>query len=131
VDERGQGDARDRMPTGAQHVTNQRRDFRYKEAHRLVHQYDVIDREDLRVRNMVKNPCLAKSIADAGSGQFLSILTFKAASAGKRVVAVSPAYTSQRCSGCGRMVWKGLSVRWHQCPFQDCGSSLHRDHNSA
>ena len=44
-------------------------------------------------------------------------------------VAVDPAYTSQACSGCGVMVEKGLSVRWHECP--DCGTSLHRDHNAA
>ena len=32
-------------------------------------------------------------------------------------------------TGCGVMVAKGLSVRWHSCP--DCGTSLHRDHNAA
>jgi len=61
----------------------------------------------------------------------VSILTFKGAGAGKRVVAVEPAYTSQRCSSCGRIVWKGLSVRWHECPYEDCGVRLHRDHNAA
>ena len=50
---------------------------------------------------------------DAGWSAFLSILAFKAACAGKRVVAVPPAYTSQMCSGCGVLVAKGLSVRWH------------------
>jgi putative transposase len=114
-----------------QHITNQRRNFHHQAARTLVQQYDVIYHEDLRVRNMVQNHHLAKSISDAGWGAFLSILTFKAASAGKRVVAVDPRYTSQRCSGCGRIVWKGLSVRWHQCPYEDCGLSLHRDHNSA
>jgi putative transposase len=59
------------------------------------------------------------------------IRAFKAAYAGKRAVAVPPAYTSQTCSGCGRMVWNGLSVRWHQCPYEDCGTSLHRDHKAA
>ena len=59
----------------------------------------------------------------------MSILAFKAVCAGKRVVAVPPAYTSQRCSGCGVLVQKGLSVRWHSCP--ECGMSLHRDHNAA
>jgi putative transposase len=59
----------------------------------------------------------------------LSILSHKAAWAGRRVIAVPPAYTSQTCSGCGVMVSKGLSVRWHACP--DCGVSLHRDHNAA
>jgi putative transposase len=59
----------------------------------------------------------------------VSILAAKAAYAGRRVVAVPPAYTSQTCSGCGVLVQKGLSVRWHFCP--DCGTSLHRDHNAA
>jgi putative transposase len=114
-----------------QHIANQRRDFHHQEARKLVQQYDVIYHEDLRVRNMVQNSHLAKSISDAGWGQFLTILTFKAASAGKRVVAVDPAYTSQQCSGpkCGEIVAKGLSVRWHACPH--CGTSLHRDHNAA
>ena len=78
---------------------------------------------------MVRNHHLAKSISDAGWSAFLSILSCKAAEAGKTVVAVPPAYTSQACSGCGVVVHKGLSVRWHECP--DCGTSLHRDHNAA
>jgi putative transposase len=91
----------------------------------------VIYHEDLRVANMVRNHSLAKSISDVGWSAFLSILAFKAASAGKRVVAVDPAFTSQRCSGsaCGMLVQKGLSVRWHACPAS--GASLHRDHNAA
>ncbi len=112
-----------------QHVHNQRRNFHHQEACKLVQQYDVIYHEDLRVRNLVQNHSLAKSIADAGWSAFLAILTFKAASAGKRVQAVNPACTSQTCSGCGVIVQKGLSVRWHQCP--ECGTSLHRDHNAA
>ena len=110
-------------------VKRQRTDFQHKTALKLIQQYDTIYHEDLQVANMLKNHHLAKSIADAGWSQFLSILTAKAAYAGRRVVAVPPAYTSQRCSGCGVVVKKGLSVRWHSCP--DCGTSLHRDHNAA
>jgi putative transposase len=94
-----------------------------------VQQHDTIYHEDLQPANMLKNHHLAKSIADAGWSQFLTILTAKAAYAGRLVVAVPPAYTSQICSGCGVIVSKGLSVRWHSCP--DCGTSLHRDHNAA
>jgi putative transposase len=112
-----------------QHIRRQRQDFQHKAALSLVCQYDVIYYEDLRVANMVGNHHLAKSIADAGWRRFLTILTFKAASAGKRVVGVNPAFTSQACSDCGVIVAKGLSVRWHECP--DCGASLHRDHNAA
>ncbi len=110
-------------------VKRQRRDFHHKVALRLLQENDTIYHEDLRTANMVKNHHLAKSISDAGWSVFLSILAAKAAYAGRRVVAVPPAYTSQMCSGCGIMVKKGLSVRWHTCP--DCGTSLHRDHNAA
>jgi putative transposase len=112
-----------------QHIRNQRRDFHHKQARTLVQACDTIYHEDLRVRNMVQNHHLAKGISDAGWGAFLTILAFKAASAGKRVQAVDPAFTSQVCSGCGVIVTKGLSVRWHSCP--DCGTNLHRDHNAA
>ncbi len=112
-----------------QKVARQRRDFHHKTALALVHANDTIYHEDLQTANMVKNHHLAKSIQDAGWGAFLTILTHKAAWAGRRVIAVNPAYTSQRCSGCGVLVSKGLSVRWHACPA--CGTSLHRDHNAA
>lgn len=112
-----------------QQVRRQRQDFQHKAALHLVRQFDVIYHEDLQVANLLKNHHLAKSIQDVGWSTFLSILAFKAACAGKRVVAVNPASTSQTCSGCGAVVTKGLSVRWHRCP--DCGTSLHRDHNAA
>jgi putative transposase len=112
-----------------QKVKRQRADFHHKTALALVRQNDTIYHENLQVANMVKNHHLAKSIQDAGWSQFLSILAYKAACADRRVVAVNPALTSQRCSGCGVLVSKGLSVRWHACP--DCGTSLHRDQNAA
>jgi putative transposase len=110
-------------------VKRQRQDFHQKTALRLVQQNDTIYHEDVQTANMRKNHHLAKSISDAGWSAFLSILAAKAAYAGRRVVAVPPAYTSQTCSGCGAIAHKGLSVRWHSCP--QCGTSLHRDHNAA
>jgi putative transposase len=95
----------------------------------LVRANDTIYHEDLQTANMLKNHHLAKRIQDVGWSQFLSILSHEAVWAGRRVVAVPPAYTSQRCSGCGGVVQKGLSVRWHSCP--DCRTSLHRDYNAA
>jgi putative transposase len=114
-----------------QKVRRQRQDFHHKTALALMRQHDTLYHEDLQVRNLVKNHHLAKSIHDAGWAALLDILSYKAACAGREVVAVPPAFTSQTCSGCGRMVWKGVSVRWHQCPYDDCGTSLHRDHNAA
>src|SRR6476646_3814494 len=112
-----------------QKVQRARQDFHHKVALALVRENDVIYHEDLQTANMVKNHHLAKSIQDAGWSQFLTILSAKAACAGRSVAAVPPAYTSQTCSGSGLLVSRGLSVRWHSCPH--CGASLHRDHNAA
>jgi putative transposase len=112
-----------------QKVRRQRQDFHHKEALSLVRAYDTISYEDLQTANMVRNHHLAKSIEDAGWSAFLSILSFKAACAGRKVVVVNPAFSSQMYSGCGVMVQKGISVRWHSCP--ECGTRLHRDHNAA
>jgi putative transposase len=112
-----------------QHVRRQRHDFQHQTALTLVRAYDTIYHEALQTANMVRNHALAKSSSDAGWGQFCTILAFKAACAGKRVEVVNPAFTSQACSGCGIIVQKGLSVRWHTCPA--CGTSLHRDQNAA
>ena len=91
--------------------------------------YDIIVLEDLRVKNMVKNHHLAKSISDAAWAKFTEYLYYKAESAGKKVVFINPRNTSQICSGCGETVKKSLSVRMHKCP--SCGLILDRDINAA
>ena len=130
-------------------VRNRRHDFSHQTARRLVNQYGMIAVEKLAVKNMSKSPApkqdaetgkylpngasqkagLNKSILDAAWSQFRNILTSKAESACREVVAVRPAYTSQRCSGCGYTAPKTLKERWHLCPM--CGASLDRDTNAA
>jgi putative transposase len=105
-----------------QTVRRQRQDFHHKAALTLVRANDVIYHEDLQVRNMAQNSRLAKSIHDVSWAAFLLMLSHKAVCAGRSVVAVNPAFTSQRCSGCGVLVQKGLSVHWHSCP--DCGIGI-------
>jgi putative transposase len=109
-------------------VRNQRADFCHKAARQVVNTYGTLVFEDLAVRNMVQNHCLALSISDAGWGQFIQFCSDKAARAGRRVLFVDPRYTSQVCSGCGAIARKELSERWHSCP---CGCELDRDHNAA
>jgi IS605 OrfB family transposase len=131
-----------------QHVRRQRTDFHHKSALALVREYDVIYVEAIQPANLSRRPApkqdengtyehngasrkagLNKSIQDAGWRHFLSILAYKAACAGKRVEAVSPAYTSQECSGCGARIQTSLSVRTHVCT--NCGLILDRDENAA
>jgi putative transposase len=116
-----------------QQVRRARADFHHQTARALAlvlgRAYDTLSHEDLQTAHLCKNHQLATSSSDAGWSAFVGIRSFKAADAGKAVVAVPPAFASQACSGCGVLVYKGLSVRWHRCP--DCGTSLHRDHNAA
>jgi putative transposase len=112
-----------------QKVRRQRADFHHKTALALERANDTIYHEDVQVRTMLRNHHLAKSSSDAGWSACLTMLPYKAAYAGRRVVALDPAFTSQMCSGCGVLVSKGLSVRWHSCPA--CGTSLRRDQNAA
>jgi putative transposase len=109
-------------------VANQRKDFHYKVAKKLVSKGKHIAYEALNTKGIARTR-LAKSIYDAGWGQFLQILAVKAERAGLRAIAVDPSGTSQNCSQCGQKVPKTIRDRWHSCPH--CGLELSRDHNAA
>ncbi len=110
-------------------VQRQREDFARKTASTLVSSHDLIALEDLKIRNMVRNHHLAKSMHDAGWGTFLSWVKAYGLMHEIPVIAVAPQFTSQECSACGAMVKKSLSVRTHICT--SCGVVLDRDHNAA
>jgi putative transposase len=109
-------------------ISRQRKDHAVKLARCVIRSNDLVAYEDLRVRNMVKNHCLAKSISDTGWYQFRVWLENFGRIFGRVTVAVNPAYTSQECSSCGAVVKKSLSTRTHAC---QCGCVLDRDHNAA
>lgn len=107
-----------------------RGDFAHQESRQLVNQYDFLAVEDLSVRNMMAKHTLAKSIHDAAWTQFAGALSYKAAWAGRRYIAVDPAYTSQDCSGCGqRKTDLTLADRTYTCA--QCGVVIDRDRNAA
>jgi putative transposase len=109
-------------------VADTRKDFHFKTAKSLLTKYDVVAVEKLNIEGLAKTR-LAKSINDAGWGQFITILSNKAENAGLKVIAVNPNGTSQECSNCGHKVKKSLSQRMHNCPV--CHTSLCRDLNAA
>ncbi len=110
-------------------IARQRKDFLHKTARKYVDRYALVAVEDLNIQRLTKNRPLAKSITDASWSSFVSILDNKAEEAGCRVVKVLPRFTTQRCSSCGEMVRKSLSVRIHSCDF--CGHVEDRDVNAA
>jgi putative transposase len=116
-----------RLARFTERVANQRKDFLNKLACVLVCTYGRIVVEDLSIPRMVQGR-LAKSILDAGWGYFRQRLLSKAANAGRTVVLIDPAYTTQTCCVCGCRQKLSLSQRWYACP---CGNSRDRDENAA
>ena len=120
--------ARNRLGRAHLSVSRRRNDWVCKLAQRVIQSNDLVAIENLRVRNMIKNHKLAKSIADAAWSKFREWLEYFGKVYGVPVVAVVPAYTSQNCSSCGNTVKKSLSTRTHTC---GCGLILDRDENAA
>ncbi len=111
-------------------VANQRKDYLHKLTITLVKQYDVIVIEDLKAKNLQENHCLAKTITNASWYQFRTMLAYKCAWYGKKLVTVKPNYTSQICSHCNYHSGpKPLEVRQWTCP--NCGTHHDRDINAA
>jgi putative transposase len=119
-----------RVILGKRHlkISRQRKDHAIKLARCVIKSNDLVAYEDLRIKNMAKNHCLAKSINDASWYQFRVFLEYFGKVFGKVTIAVPPQYTSQECSSCGVIVKKSLSVRTHTC---QCGCVMDRDHNAA
>ncbi|MGW2647544.1 RNA-guided endonuclease InsQ/TnpB family protein [Streptomyces sp. NPDC001393] len=128
-------------------VRRQRLDHAHKTALDLVREHDFIAHEDLKIRNMSKSPApkpdpdqpgsflpngagakagLNRSIADAGWGVFLAILTAKAESAGREVMAVDPRNTSRRCPACGHTAKENRPTQ-DKFHCQACGHHAHAD----
>ena len=134
---------RDKLPKGSakrqkaskavshlyERVTNRREDFAQQLSRQWINKYGTIVFEDLNITNMVHNHNLAKSILDASWNKLIQYTSYKAEDAGRKVVLVNPANTSQMCSSCGQIVKKDLSIRIHNCPY--CGLSIDRDLNAA
>jgi putative transposase len=134
-----------RLSRVRQHEADSRRTLHFQLASRIVKKGSgIIVVEKLAVKNMLRSAKgsidkpgtnvaaktgLNRSLQDSALSQFVKILTDKAESAGRLVIAVDPKNTSQNCSGCGSKEKKALSQRRHICA--DCGLSLHRDHNAA
>ena len=110
-------------------IRNQRADFCHKISRNIVNEYQYICVEDLSISKMMQDSYLAKSIADVSWNQFVQMLTYKAAEAGRKLGLVNPAYTSQKCNKCDNYEYKTLSQRMHICT--SCGYITHRDVNAS
>lgn len=112
-------------------IADCRQDNLHKTSRTLINENQVVCAESLKIKNMIRNPKLAKSIADAGWGILLSQLQYKAEWAGRTLVTIDTFFPSTKtCSCCKHVVPSmPLSIREWDCPF--CQAHHDRDQNAA
>ncbi|WP_455230994.1 RNA-guided endonuclease TnpB family protein [Geopseudomonas aromaticivorans] len=112
-------------------IADTRLDGLHQLSRRLINENQVVCVESLAVKNLIRNRALSKSIADAGWGELVRQLEYKAQWAGRQVVKLDRWFpSSKRCSCCGHTLASlPLSVRIWVCP--ECGTEHDRDMNAA
>ena len=113
-------------------IANQRMDFLHKKSTEIIRENQAIVIEDLKVKNLMKNHNLAKSIAEVSWSRFREMLDYKSRWYGRELIIAPPDYTSsQLCSDCGNRSsqTKDLACRVYICP--ECGLEIDRDYNAS
>jgi len=112
-------------------IKDSRQDFLHKLTTRLVRENQTIVAESLAVKNMVKHRKLAKSISDAGWGEIVRQLAYKALWYGRNFIQLDRWFPgSKLCSQCGHKVDSlPLNIREWDCP--KCDAHHDRDVNAA
>lgn len=126
-------------------IAAQRADWLHKLSSQIVKEHPVIAIEDLKVaamsasargtadapgRKVKQKAGMNRGILDAAWAEFRRQLEYKTAALGGRVVAIDPAFTSQRCSECGH-VDKGNRRTQSAFICLACGHAENADMNAA
>ena len=113
-------------------ISNRRKDHLHKLSTALVRTHGAIFVGNVNSLALVKTR-MAKSVLDAGWGQFKTMLQYKSDDAGRWFKEVDEAYSTQMCHCCGSISGpkgqEGLDVRQWDCP--ECGAQHDRDTNAA
>lgn len=112
-------------------IDNQKQDFQHKLSDKICKENKLIAIEDLNIKGMVKNYCMAKSILNQSWYSFIIKLEYKSKRYGSQIVKNKRFYPSSKtCSHCGFVNQElTLADREWQCP--QCNTKLDRDINAS
>ncbi len=114
-----------------EHIVNQRKDFLHKLSDAITKQYDTICMEDLKVKNMMKNRHLAKSISDVGWGMFVTFIKYKSEWRGKNFLQIGTFEASTKTCSCCDHVNHDLTLADREWDCPNCKAKHDRDINAA
>jgi putative transposase len=112
-------------------IKNQRKDFINQVSSSITKNYDLVVMENINVVGLMKNHCLAKSIADASWSMFTETMKWHCLKRGKSFHQVGMFFPSSKtCNSCGENKTDlTLSDRIFKC--ENCGFEIDRDVNAA
>jgi len=111
-------------------IANQRNFRNHDISSKLVNIYDFISMESLKIKNMMKNKRLSKSIEDAAWFDLANKIQYKMTEKQGHFVQIDTYFPSTKlCSNCGCIKEMPLEIREYNCP--ECNFSKSRDENAA
>lgn len=119
-----------RLTTLHSKISAIRKDFLHKNSSLLVNEFGLISVEDLKVKNMVKNHKLSKSISDCGWSMFFDMLEYKSNWNNVQFIRIDPRYTSQTCNHCGE-IDKLSRISQSKFVCSTCGTKSNADINAS
>jgi putative transposase len=108
-------------------VSNARQDYLHKLSRKIVDKSQVVVVENLNVKGMVRNHCLAKAISDVGWGMFVNFIDYKLKEKGGLLLEIDRWFPSSKiCPECLYQIGEmPLNIRQWTCP--NCGIENDRD----
>lgn len=112
-------------------ITNIRKDYLHKVSTIIIRENQTICVEDLAVKNIMKNHCLAQAMSDVSLGAFYTMLEYKANWNDRQFVKVDRFFPSSKtCSNCG-WIKQDLTLAIREWTCESCGEIHDRDVNAA
>jgi len=110
-------------------ITNQRDDFQWKLANKLIRKYDVLCFEDLNMKAM--QMLWGRKISDLAFAAFMNKVEYLATKHGKEVRKIDRFYPSSKTCGCCGHVYKELTLKERLWTCPNCDTTHDRDLNAA